>query len=69
MPVFRCAKQRREQRPGIETRPAQPVDGTVAGNKSRAFAIANKGVVFDALCHGSVSVMITLNTRKHLPFS
>jgi hypothetical protein len=38
-------------------------------SKSLALAIANKSVVFDALCHGSVSVMIKLNTWKDLPFS
>jgi len=34
-----------------------------------ALTIANKSVVFDALCHGSESVMVAFNTRKGLLFS
>ena len=55
--MFQCPfsgvpSKAREQRSGIEPRPAQPVDRTIARDQRRSFAVANKSVVLDAFCHG-----------------
>src|SRR5947209_359630 len=42
------AKQRRKTGAAIETRPAQPVDRTVAPDQRRARAVADQSIIFNA---------------------
>jgi hypothetical protein len=45
------AEQRGEARAGVETRPAEPVDGTFTGNQCGRVAVADEGIVFDECGH------------------
>jgi hypothetical protein len=45
------AEQRCEAGIVVEARPAEPVDGAVAGNERRGLAIANEAVILDGLGH------------------
>ncbi len=53
MAVVGRAEQGRKDRAGIEARPTQPIDRTVATDESGGLAVADQGVVFNALCHAS----------------
>ena len=50
--VFVAAEQCRKAGVGIECRPAQPVDRSVAPDQRRRLAIADQSVVFDPVRHG-----------------
>src|SRR5690606_24251877 len=50
-PVLRPAEQGGEAGAGVEARPAEPVDGSVARDERRRLAVADQGVVLDARGH------------------
>ena len=55
MAVGMRAEQRREECGRVETRRAQPVDGTVVADEGTTAGVPDHGVVFDAKCHSTRS--------------
>ncbi len=47
--VLGASKERRETGRGVEPRPAEPVDRSVAIDQRRGLTVANERVVFDAM--------------------
>src|SRR4029077_7982498 len=60
--ILGCPKQRGEASCGVETGHAQPIDGAVAANQSRRFAVANHCVVFDSQGHSISSIRVRVST-------
>jgi hypothetical protein len=50
--VVVASEQGGKHGPGIEARPAQPVDRTIPAHERSGLAIADQTIVFDALSHG-----------------
>jgi len=46
--MFGIAEQGGEAGVGVEARPAEPVDGTVAPDQRRGLAVADEGIILDA---------------------
>src|SRR5262249_9272763 len=62
MAIVPITQQRREHRGRIKTRPAQPVDRTVAANERGGLAITDQRIVFDTAWHrGSQSKTQPMN--------
>jgi hypothetical protein len=51
MSVVRTTEQGCEDRTGIETRPAQPIDRAGTAHQRRGLAVADQSVIFDELRH------------------